>query len=532
MASRADAPQLSPSRPGPSRPSLSKPSLPKPKDGLALWMERVLEECGHAEAGLSPDTVHDLRVALRRCRSVADGIMAIDPDPEWKRMKKSGRTLFRSLGALRDVHVMQEWVQRLGVGTDPLTTVLRDWLQLRETEFKDEAARAVQSFDRKQWRSWATSLPRRLARLRKGSDIFEHLALERWTRAHELHRQALRNRSQIAFHCLRIGIKRFRYIVENFLPTHHAAWADDLKELQDLLGEVHDLDVLWATVQQLAAFGDDEAKFQWRNQIATERERRIAAYRGKMLGKDSLWQHWRKSLPVGEHIRAAALKRLRLWAAFFDPDLEHSNHVAKLAVQLFDGLSRIAAPAPTKNVTANGEKETLRTAALLHQIGQFKKEKNYEKTTYKLIQRLNPPLGWSRESWRMVAVVARFHRRILPAASHKTLRTLPPAERQTAYRLAAILRLAEAFDISHDRAIQRVEVKEQDRIIVIHAQGYSARDRSAESIAGARHLLEIVYRRPVMVKPLLVHRRRHSNLTPSQSTRRLPRRESTRRNSA
>jgi CHAD domain-containing protein/HD superfamily phosphodiesterase len=473
-------------------------------------MERVLEECDHAGAGLSPDTVHDLRVALRRCRSVADGIMAIDPDPEWKRMKKSGRTLFRSLGALRDVHVMQEWVQRLGVGTDALTTVLRDWLRLRETEFKDEAARAVQSFDRKQWRNWATSLPRRLARLRKGSDVFEHLALERWTRAHELHRQALRNRSQVAFHSLRIGIKRFRYIVENFLPTQHAAWADDLKELQDLLGEVHDLDVLWATVQQLAAFGDDEAKFQWRNRIANERERRIGAYRGKMLGKDSLWQHWRKSLPAGEQIRAAALKRLKLWAAFFDPDLEHSNHVAKLAVQLFEGLAKVTRPATllTKGAAASGEKETLRMAALLHEIGQAKKQKNYEKATYKLIQRLDPPLGWSPESWRMVAVVARFHRRVLPASGHKTLRTLTPAERQTSYRLAGILRLAEAFDVRHDRRIQRLEVREQNGIIVIHAQDYSARDRAAEGIAGARHLLEMVYRRPVMVTALTVRRKR------------------------
>jgi len=494
-------------------------------------MERVLEECEHADPGLSPDTVHDLRVALRRCRSLADGIMAIDPDPEWKRMKKAGRTLFRNLGALRDVHVMQEWVQRLGVGTDALTTVLRDWLQLRETEFKDEAARAVQSFDRKQWRSWATSLPRRLARVRKGSDVFEHLALERWTQAHELHRQALRNRSQVAFHNLRIGIKRFRYIVENFLPAQHAAWADDLKELQDLLGEVHDLDVLWATVQQLAAFGDDEAKFQWRNRIAAERERRIAAYRSKMLGKDSLWQHWRKSLPVGEHVRAAALKRLKLWAAFFDPDLEHSNHVAKLAVQLFDGLSRIA-QSPAKGSNANGEKETLRMAALLHDIGRFKRDKNYEKATYKLIQRLNPPLGWSRESWRMVAVVARFHRRVLPAAGHKTLRVLSPAERQTSYRLAGILRIAEAFDIRHDRGIQRVEVREQDGIIMIHALGYSARDRMAENIAGARHLLEIVYRRPVMVKPLIANRGKRGKSSPSRPIRRLQRPESTRRNSA
>ena len=45
------------------------------------------------------------------------------------------------------------------------------------------------------------------------------------------------------YHRLRIAIKRFRYIVENFLPLQHAAWSDDLKQVQDLLGEVHDLDV-------------------------------------------------------------------------------------------------------------------------------------------------------------------------------------------------------------------------------------------------------------------------------------------------
>ena len=55
-------------------------------------------------------------------------------------------------------------------------------------------------------------------RIRLGSALFKHLALERWTAARELHSRALHNRSQVAFHSLRIGIKRFRYIVENFLP--------------------------------------------------------------------------------------------------------------------------------------------------------------------------------------------------------------------------------------------------------------------------------------------------------------------------
>ena len=217
-------------------------------------MARVLEECEHVAADFSADPVHDLRVALRRCRSVADGMIAMDPDLEWKGMKKAGKRLFQRLGALRDIQVMMEWIEALhpspaGVGAressvpppsaanpgdsadavlgiepaqspphDPSHSLL-EILKGREAEQKREARAALEEFDRKQWRQWGKSLPLRAARIRPGSVVFKHLALERWTAARELHNRALRNRSQVAFHTLRIGINRFRYIVENFLPT-------------------------------------------------------------------------------------------------------------------------------------------------------------------------------------------------------------------------------------------------------------------------------------------------------------------------
>src|SRR5580692_10458305 len=92
---------------------LAKSELAKPKVGLRVWMERVLEECDRAAAGFEADPVHDLRVALRRCRSLADGLIALDSDPSWKEMKKAGRKLFRALGELRDMQVMEEWIEKL-----------------------------------------------------------------------------------------------------------------------------------------------------------------------------------------------------------------------------------------------------------------------------------------------------------------------------------------------------------------------------------------------------------------------------------
>ena len=87
--------------------------------GFVHWMERVLLECERVSAEPGADAVHDLRVALRRCRSMADGLMVIDPSPSWRQMKRAGGRLFRGLGALRDTQVITERLHELIPGDDP-----------------------------------------------------------------------------------------------------------------------------------------------------------------------------------------------------------------------------------------------------------------------------------------------------------------------------------------------------------------------------------------------------------------------------
>ena len=483
------------------------------KSGLAFWMQRVLEECERASVVFAPNPVHDLRVALRRCCSMADGVSAIDPNPAWKEMKKAGKRLFRRLGELRDVHVMQEWVHRLDSPDDPITAPLLQSFTAREAALQKEAVQALTAFDRKQWLRWSRSLPRRMARFRPGSLIFRHLALERWTDAHKLHRQALRSGSSAAFHRLRIGIKRFRYIVENFLPDQHAAWSDNLKHIQDLLGEVHDLDVLWPAAVQANIFPDDSAHSRWQERISGERAQRIEAYRRTMSdkdgtdqdgsGNDSLWRFWRSQLPDHKQTEAAALLRLRIWASLLDPDFQHSRHVAALTLQLYDGLAAI----DKAFESSLQERSILQAAALLHDVGRSDEEKGRHKATYRLISRLSPPLGWRPQNLLTAGVIARYHRGALPRAGQKPLRGLSLKQRQDIVRLAAILRLANSFDAARDGRIKQLRVKHDDagnKILRIEAQGYSPRDNQAEAIAAARHLLETVYRRPVMVQAMKV----------------------------
>jgi exopolyphosphatase/guanosine-5'-triphosphate,3'-diphosphate pyrophosphatase len=499
-------------------------------------MLRVVEECDHVSADFAPDPVHDLRVCLRRCRSLADGLMALDPDANWKAMKKAGKRLFQRLGALRDIHVMMEWVEKLGPaqahveralltalpgpeqipeagkdesnslpGSDPAVEALLRILTAREREQKLEAHAALEEFDRKQWRQWSKSLPTRAVRFRPGSPLFKHLALERFAAARDLHNRALRNRSQVAFHALRIGLKRFRYIVENFLPAEHKAWSNDLKEMQDLLGDVHDLDVLWATATSCHIFPDADSRKSWRERILSERTKRIERYRKKMTGPDSLWQVWRAALPQGKQIHTLATRRMKLWANSLDPDFSHSEYVASLALQLYDGLLASGWQPSVDGISA---RSSLLAAALLHDVGKSRGDKGHHKTSFDLIRTHGTPLGWRHADLQRAAIVARFHRGALPTRKHKALRDLLPDELKGTIQLAAILRLANAFDAGHDSHIRRIQIEnvqtrtKRNEALIITAEGYSPWGPSAQIIAAERHLLETVLHRPVVIKPM------------------------------
>jgi CHAD domain-containing protein len=470
------------------------------KAGLAHWAARVLEECDKASAGFAADPVHDLRVAIRRCRSMADGFLSVDLDPAWKQMKRLAKPLFSSLGELRDTQVMLEWVAKLSPPGDPVGESLSAALAQKETALKTAAQGVLATFDRKRWASLNAHLAKRTGRIPLGGLVFQHLALERWTEAHQLHRRALRDRSAVAYHQLRIGIKRFRYTVENFLPQRHALWAKDLRDLQDALGEVHDLDVLRALIRAHASIAAEE-RLLWQKRVSEERQKRLDLYRHKMIGKHSLWQVWRSELPSGHVLEEAALEKLRNWASFLDPDVAHTVRVDQIALQLYDGLSRCQV------FSARPEhRRILEAAAILHEVGKSKSANGDTSTRpkrgYRMVSRLDPPLGWSEEEMHCVAVLVRYHSGDLPLTSNSSFVGLSASWRSELLPLIGILRLANAFDQARDGSVSRVTVERQNGFLVVYGQGLRRISRTAERVARARYLLETTSRLPIMIRPM------------------------------
>jgi HD superfamily phosphodiesterase len=281
---------------------------------------------------------------------------------------------------------------------------------------------------------------------------------------------------------------------------------------------VHDLDVLWATALASHVFPDAESRHAWHARVLEERTKRIEEYRQRTVGPDSLWSTWRLGLPQGKQIQQFATLRMKCWAKVLDPDFPHSERVARLALELYDGLDAAGLLGNTNGSGADA-RDTLYVAALLHDVGRSKEKKKHHKASLELIRAHGTPLGWKAENMLRAAIVARFHAGALPTRSHKALRDLLPEEQRIIIRLAAILRLANAMDDAHDGHIQSVQIENveapkrrtngfrrkpdtlgKNEALIIAAEGYVPGSPTAQTIAAERYLLETVLRRPVVIK--------------------------------
>jgi CHAD domain-containing protein len=467
---------------------------------LGFWMDRVLKELEHVRASPDVDAVHDLRVAIRRCRSVAAVMEEIDPDPAWPAMRKAARKLFRSLGALRDAQIIDEWVKKLAPETDPLRAHLHAAFESSEPQLRDKVLRAVARLDAKSWKRLARRLRQRSRLVPAGSLAAECLALERFDGAKALHAQALRTEKPRPWHALRIGVKRFRYTVESLLPEQHAAWIDNLKRVQDLLGEIHDLDVLLDLVNKSDFIDTEDSLKLWHDVIARERHERIETYRQLTLGKTSLWNFWRAGLPMNGRIDAASHARLRATARAVDPHSSRTSQISRIAVAVFEALKRSnAAPAFRESAL----QRLMLAAARLQGVGCAGSHKCPQKAARKFILGLPVPPGWNNEEWELLATVIRYHRGPEPSMRRGQFAKFAPAQQQRVRGLAGVLRLARALRKSGIEAGTGIRAEKSAETVVLRVPNLVDDVDTASRLAAGKHLLEEFLGIPLVLKAVV-----------------------------
>ncbi len=311
----------------PQRPNRSA-NLSFAARALERSLRRVRTEQALALDGLAVGPVHDLRVALRRCRSLAERFSDLNPHPVWRHLRKASRDLLQGLAELRDTQVIEEWVRRLGLDKGPAGAAFMSSLEVQRRHARHSARKALADFPGKRWKRWSRRLPKRAARIHASQEHFARLALRRLTEARERERYWRKSKSRQAAHRLRIALKRLRYSVESFLPEQQAPWGADLKRLQGLLGDVHDLDVLRRRILRMfrAEGARRETRGRWLGKIERARSQAVEEYWRAIVLKSpsrrpgaasrTLWDRWEKKLaqiagftfPVSEGPSGSAAK--------------------------------------------------------------------------------------------------------------------------------------------------------------------------------------------------------------------------------
>jgi exopolyphosphatase/guanosine-5'-triphosphate,3'-diphosphate pyrophosphatase len=173
------------------------------------------------------------------------------------------------------------------------------------------------------------------------------------------------------------------------------------------------------------------------------------------------------------------LSAARHLGAKFQHDESHAESVYKHACTLFDKLQDLHRLSPR-------DKLLLQIAAILHDIGFYISNKQHHKHSYYLISNSEIP-GITETELRLVALIARYHRRTVPKSRHVEYTSLSRSDRVRLYKLAAILRVADALDRSHLGKVKEIQVQIEERRILLSARGASelsleqwAMDRKAD----------------------------------------------------
>jgi exopolyphosphatase / guanosine-5'-triphosphate,3'-diphosphate pyrophosphatase len=188
---------------------------------------------------------------------------------------------------------------------------------------------------------------------------------------------------------------------------------------------------------------------------------------------------------------------VRLFARKCRANERHCEHVANLALQIFDGVkNRYRLPAFGRDV--------LQAAALLHDIGYLISHSKHHKHTYHLIMHGDLP-AFAPHEVELIANVARYHRRAFPKKSHPNLAHIPRDDRLLIGRLSGILRIADGLDRTHSSSVTAIKTRAVRNRLRLDIEASSAPDVERADAERKSDLfkkafdteLELVWRHPL-----------------------------------
>jgi exopolyphosphatase/guanosine-5'-triphosphate,3'-diphosphate pyrophosphatase len=164
--------------------------------------------------------------------------------------------------------------------------------------------------------------------------------------------------------------------------------------------------------------------------------------------------------PLLPDVRQAAVRNL---AIQYESDLAHVQHVAKLALQMFDSLVEGGQFKPKE-----GERELLWAAAMLHDVGMTISYDDHHKHSYYLIISAELP-GFDPRERALIAQISRYHRKGAPKLGDMAS-LADSGDEELLERCAVILRLAEHLERGRDQSVSAAQLRGNGDGVDLHLQ--------------------------------------------------------------
>ncbi len=195
--------------------------------------------------------------------------------------------------------------------------------------------------------------------------------------------------------------------------------------------------------------------------------------------------------PLFPDVRGSSVMNL---AHRYEQDLRHARHVARLSLELLDGL----AEAGLTDADAE-DRELLWAAGMLHDIGTAIDYDDHHKHSLYLILNARLP-GFSPRELYLIALIARYHRKGDPDISELGKLARKDDDNRLAV-LAGTIRLAEQLERSRDQSVRAVTVSRENGEVRIEPDAPADASVAIWSARRNADLLERALDRNVAVAP-------------------------------
>lgn len=173
-------------------------------------------------------------------------------------------------------------------------------------------------------------------------------------------------------------------------------------------------------------------------------------------------------------------------------DEAHAESVTRNARILFRALT-------DEHKLGDHHEMLLTVAARLHDIGMFIGSSSHHKHSKYIIEN-SDVFGLGNRDLRLVALIARYHRRALPRTSHPEYSALSREDRLVVSKLAAILRVADALDRAHNQLLRDPAVRVTETRLLIEAAGPGDFDAEKRALSLKAQMFEQVYGKQVVLR--------------------------------